>query len=313
MFKSLFVWVRNNFGFSKTETNGFIVLIPIMLFLLVAPSLYTHVFSKRYNNSVEDQAILDSLLVMWNENVVLKKSAKKLIVPTEFREIELQEFDPNIADIELLQKVGIPYFLAQRIINYRAKGATFKIRSDLQKIYDFPDTLFTTLEAFIQLPDQLSAMKEVMITEKALKVEPEKVRIKKELVRININEADTADYKMLKGVGKIYAARIIKYRSILGGFVEVDQLKEVYGISDSLVNSLNDQLLINDSYRPRKLKINIATFKELLAHPYISYEQAGDILNTKSKYGKFKKDSDLMKLNLFSTTELKKLKPYLTY
>lgn len=284
-----------------------------MLFLLFAPTLYTAVFSKRYTNIVEDQKILDSLLLMWNQNVELRNSTKESIFTTEFEEIELQHFDPNLADLALLQKVGIPYFLAQRIINYRAKGAAFKIRSDILKIYDFPDSLFQTLEGYIQLPDELPILKEELIIDKPLKVDAAKASTVKELVKIRINDADTADYKLLKGIGKVYAARIIKYRSMLGGFVETDQLKEVYGISDSLVNSFKDQLIFEDSFIPKKIKINIATFKELLAHPYITYEQAGDILNAKSKYGKFKKEADLMNLNSFTSKELKKLKPYLAY
>ena len=145
MLKSLFIWVRNTFGFSKTETNGFIVLIPVMIFLLFAPSLYTAIFSKRYNNATEDRAILDSLLVLWNENALLRNSNEKGKVPYEDLIIELQQFDPNIAEVDLLQKVGVPLYLSQRILNYRAKGGVFRIKSDLQKIYDFPDSLFQSL------------------------------------------------------------------------------------------------------------------------------------------------------------------------
>ena len=145
MLKPLFIWIRNTFGFSKTETNGFMVLIPLMIFLLFAPSLYTAIFSKRYNNANEDRAILDSLLVMWNENAVLRNSNEKRKIPSVMVIIELQQFDPNIAEVDLLQRVGVPLFLAQRILNYRSKGGVFKIKSDLQKIYDFPDSLFQSL------------------------------------------------------------------------------------------------------------------------------------------------------------------------
>jgi competence protein ComEA len=313
MLKSISVWIRNTFGFSKTETNGFIVLIPLMIFLLFAPSIYTAVFSKRYNNSTEDQAILDSLLLMWNENTVLRKSEEGQVIPSENITIELQPFDPNVAESELLQKVGIPFFLTSRIINYREKGGVFNIKTDLQKIYDFPDSLFQSLVPFIQLPEQKPVAKKKIALEITKIVQPEVEPVVKFITKVNLNDADTTGYKLLKGIGPVYTARIIKYRTMLGGFVEIDQLKEVYGITDSLVNSFMGQLVIGASFKPVQLKINIATFKELLAHPYISYEQAGDILNTKSRYGKFKKHSDLMNLKTFSEIELKKLQPYLAY
>jgi len=313
MLKSMSVWIRNNFGFTKTETNGFMILIPLMLFLLFAPSLYTSVFSKRYTNGDVDKVMLDSLLSMWNENAFVRESNEGRINPSMDKVIELLPFDPNIADAEILQKVGVPLFLTQRIINYRVKGGVFRIKSDLQKIYDFPDSLYRTLVPFIQLPDKEVVVKKPLTEETEEKIEINKGLIMKALVTVDLNAADTSGYKLLRGIGSIYAARIIKYRTMLGGFVEINQLQEVYGLSDSLLNSFIDQLVIKESFSPKQLKINIATFKELLAHPYISYEQAGDILNTKSKYGKFKSHSDLVNIKAFSEFELNRLTPYLAY
>ena len=50
--------------------------------------------------------------------------------------------------------------------------------------------------------------------------------------KISINTVDTAEWKKVPGIGSAYAARIVKYRNLLGGFYEVEQLREVYGISD---------------------------------------------------------------------------------
>ena len=315
MFKSLLVWIRNNFGFSKTETNGFVVLIPLMVFLLFAPSLYSVIFSKGYKNSEKDKSKLDSILVLWNENAEPNNVNKKKYVPKRDLIIEPQFFNPNNADKDLLMTVGIPPYLAQRILNYRSVGGSFKVKDDLSKIYDFPDSIFQILKTFIQLPEKVIAKTDIKENSgEPVLVKPLITELKKEtIVKVDINRAGVSDYESLRGIGPVYAKRILKYRSLLGGYIKVTQLAEVYGVTDSLVVSLKGWLTVQESFIPIKLKINIASFKQLVAHPYISYEQAGDILNTKSKYGKFKSNSDLKNLSLFSTRELEKLQSYLAY
>ena len=196
--------------------------------------------------------MLDSLLSMWNENAFVRESNEGRINPSMDKVIELLPFDPNIADAEILQKVGVPLFLTQRIINYRVKGGVFRIKSDLQKIYDFPDSLYRTLVPFIQLPDKEVVVKKPLTEETEEKIEINKGLIMKALVTVDLNAADTSGYKLLRGIGSIYAARIIKYRTMLGGFVEINQLQEVYGLSDSLLNSFIDQLVIKESFSPKQ-------------------------------------------------------------
>ena len=49
-----------------------------------------------------------------------------------------------------------------------------------------------------------------------------------------INVSDTTSFKKIKGIGSKRAVQILKYRNLLGGFISVNQLKEVYSINDFL-------------------------------------------------------------------------------
>src|SRR3569833_3197280 len=51
-------------------------------------------------------------------------------------------------------------------------------------------------------------------------------------VVIELNSADSAKLTELKGIGPSFARRIINYRNRLGGFINKEQLKEVYGMDD---------------------------------------------------------------------------------
>ena len=78
-------------------------------------------------------------------------------------------------------------------------------------------------------------------------------------------------------------------------------------------NALASSFIISDTVALSKIKINIASFKELNKHPYISFEQTKDILNSKSKSGKFRKVDDLYRLTSFDSLAIEKIAPYLDF
>jgi competence protein ComEA len=108
------------------------------------------------------------------------------------------------------------------------------------------------------------------------------------------------------------AARIIKYRSRLGGFVRLDQLLEVYGIKAGIYSGLLPRLEIDTSLIKR-LKINSIEYNELRKHPYLSAFQAKGIIKYRELKGKLKGVEDLEKNNLLTRDELIKIKPYLSF
>ena len=233
--------------------------------------------------------------------------------------IELTSFDPNTVSIEQMLKLGLGKSLSTRIDNYRSAGGQFKIKSDLKKIYGLSDSLYQNLDPFILLPDRLVSpniiqpKKPQSNIKAAAVIKKEKEAIEPEIVRIELNTADSLVFQKLKGIGPSYSSRIVKYRELLGGFTSIDQIREVFGISDSLYQTLVPYLTIAESFVPNQLNINLATFKELNAHPYISYEQTKAIMNGKSKFGKFDNPEDLKRLDLFDSIQIAKLTPYLKF
>ncbi|WP_422354701.1 ComEA family DNA-binding protein [Roseivirga pacifica] len=303
-------WIKHYFGFTKTETNAVVVLVPLLVLIILSPKFYSAWFRVDYQNYEHDAVLLDSLVASVKESV----SPNVLVPPSKPEEFL---FNPNVVSADSLRLLGVPGFIADRIENYRSKGGQFRVKADLKKIYDFPDSTYNRLEQFILLPDKVTARVEKKATPKAPKPDveievntPEKKA--EEFLVVNIASADSMSLRALRGIGPAYARRIVKYRDLLGGFYHVEQLREVYGLSDSLFVALQPHLICED-YQLKKLAINLATFKQLNAHPYISYQQAGDILNTKSKNGKFTNANDLLKVETFDSTQVVKLLPYLDF
>ena len=62
--------------------------------------------------------------------------------------------------------------------------------------------------------------------------------------KVNINTADEAALKSLKGIGEKRAKAIIEYREKNGSFKTVDDLAKVKGIGDKQVGKLKDQVTV---------------------------------------------------------------------
>jgi competence protein ComEA len=64
-------------------------------------------------------------------------------------------------------------------------------------------------------------------------------------IKVNINSADLQKFDSLPGVGAVMAGRIIEYRSEKGRFSNIEQLKEVPGISEKKFEKLRKYVTVN--------------------------------------------------------------------
>ena len=128
----------------------------------------------------------------------------------------------------------------------------------------------------------------------------------------DINQADTTKLKYLKGIGSVLAARVIRYRNKLGGFIDQKQYKEIYGLEDSVVKNLHKNSYIAKNFKPKQLNVNTCDFKTLVRHPYITYTQVKNIIAYRSQHGPFPTLQALNKLANINAVALKKIVPYLT-
>jgi len=128
---------------------------------------------------------------------------------------------------------------------------------------------------------------------------------------IDINTADSAAWVALSGIGPGFAKRIMTYREKLGGFYQVDQLKEVYGL-DSLWVKENKALLKVGVGVYRFLAINQVEWKDF-KHPYLPYGQSKVVLAYRKQHGLLKDFEALEKIQLLDLVAWKRLKPYLSF
>ena len=106
-----------------------------------------------------------------------------------------------------------------------------------------------------------------------------------ELEKIEINSADSLEWISLRGIGPVYASRICKFRSCLGGFADIDQLYEVYHLPKETIESIRPFLEI-DTLLVKKINLAYGSTKELSQHPYCNFELAKELIAYRSQVGK---------------------------
>ena len=95
--------------------------------------------------------------------------------------------------------------------------------------------------------------------------------------KINLNTADSTALMTLRGIGAVFASRIIKYRNLLGGYYDKSQILEVYGITKETYSLFCDDIAASADDIV-KIPVNTASFKEILHHPYFDYDMVVKIV-----------------------------------
>jgi competence protein ComEA len=216
----------------------------------------------------------------------------------------LKSFNPNSDSKAQLMEKGIPGYVARGIVSFRNAGGRFKYKEDVAKIYAVSDELYSKLSPYIDLPHKTKGKTQGEYNDT--------FSIKKRLVRpsgLNINLLTAEQLKGLPGIGEFYAKQIISYRDKLGGYMHKEQLLEVYKMRDESAAAIDDMFVYAKDIE--KVKLNTATFKDLLAHPYLDYKEVKALVNYIEQHGKFAGLEELEKLHIFKGKDIGRLLPYL--
>jgi DNA uptake protein ComE-like DNA-binding protein len=269
---------RNWFGFTRRERRSSFILLLIVLLILIL-----RVAVPEKNISIED--VTDSIsAVITTEN----QSA-----PAPF------SFDPNIASYDTLRRVGFDEKEAATLISYRNKGGKFRKPADLKKISAITSEKAEQIIPFVEVKSD--TIKKNRVSYKAYR---------KPL--IDLNKCDTALLSSLPGIGRVLSARIIKYRNLLGGYVSVNQLQEVYGLPPATFEIIRGRVFA-DSTAVQRIKINSSGFKELSRLPYLEKYEVTSILKYLELEKKINSIKELTDNKLITDKKAVLIKPYINF
>lgn len=311
--------MKSFFTFSKGEQRGIFVLLGIIIIIIClnflitrpsdAPSSSHHI--EAWETEViafeEQQKIMDH----YKDSLRTAQKAQReahfknyysYSFPDEIPQRIPPEyffFDPNTASITDFTKLGFSQKQAEAIERYRNKGAIFKEKSDFSKVFVVSEEMFSILEPWIVISTtDTTTMISSTVPEKSF-------------LLFELNSCDTAQLRLLKGIGSVLAQKIVHYRTKLGGYYSIDQLSEINGIQQEVLKDISQHLTV-DATLIKKIDLNMATFKQLLQHPYFEYHIVKNIFSYKDKNGNFKSEEQLKDIPLMYEELFNKIRPYIT-
>ncbi len=303
------------FRYTRNEIRGIIVML-LMIIVIIGIYLSNTVYYKPPDKEPKTVS-LDDYLATYIESpdkkgvVVKRESIRKFVkqprkkkdtfsrIPK--KKIEkpkrLKPFDPNTANQDQLEALGLKPWVVHNILKYRIKGGRFKKPDDLKKIYGLDSTLFHRLKDYIHIPPSE--------TEKKEKTSLSTVAL------VDVNGATSSDLMAIRGLGQVLSSRILKFRNGLGGFHSIDQVGETFGLPDSTFQKIKDHLILITPYD--KILINTADKDQLTRHSYISRKQAELILIYRNEHGNFESIADIQKMRFLSKKKINQIMPYLDF
>ena len=303
--------MKDYFNFSRAERIGIFVLCTSTVLILCINSLKSNQVKLKAH---ELTAFVHEIAVFRQQMAALSEHVET--ITTEEIADQLFHFDPNTAKDEDWVKLGLNSRQIQNIRNYQAAGGRFRRKEDFQRLYTISATQYSRLEPYIRIVENVSTSSETKTTvtqtlnnpmemEQAAEAQPA-------LLIVELNLADSSLLTQLPGIGPVLANRTLRYRDLIGGFIDVAQLSEVYGINIELTERLSTQLSA-DSLLIRKIPINTASFRDIVRHPYISEQQARGILNYRRLQNRINNINELVRNNILEPEDAEKIRPYLSF
>lgn len=293
----IFDSVKSFFKFSREQRSGIFVLFTIVIALQL---LYFFVdFSSFSVSSPEKEKWLS-----FQSKIDSLKQDKLNYVP------KIYPFNPNFITDYKGYKLGMSVAEIDRLLAFRKQNKYVNSPEEFQVVTQVSDSLLSVISPYFKFPDWVKNKKEF----KDFKKYDNTAFAKKEKVIIlDINQASQEDLIKIYGIGEAISLRILKFKESLGGFVSMEQMNDIWGLSPEVIENLNTHFKISAVPRVKKIDINNASMKELASFPYFKYPISKNIVTYRSMNGDIKNSEDLTKINGLSIEKAKIIALYLDF
>jgi DNA uptake protein ComE-like DNA-binding protein len=246
--------------------------------------------------------------------------------------VPLHSFDPNRIDSASLRGWGLPVRVISNWMKYLRMGGCFRTAADLGRIYGMdpgllrrlnPFLMFTAPNSPLRYDDQYGTRSTALAEQRFGSVGRKEGAAASETVVspsvekaeagvLELNTVDSLRLLSIKGVGGVSAARILRYRTRLGGYYSADQLREISGLYPETVDRLSVVMHVDPSL-VRPLAVNRSSLERLDGHPYLNFYQAKVLVELRKARGGVTSLEELRAFREFTEEDLARLKWYLNF
>ena len=285
-----FQTLKPYFTYTKSQRNGLLCLFAVIILIQVAAVCAD--FTVISENTAEKQKWL-SLQTQFDS-----------LARTKPRGYQIRPFNPNFINDFKGYQLGMTVAEIDRLLAFRKTDRYVNSAAEFQQVTKVSDSLLSKMSPLFKFPDWVSKKKKPYH-----KYAFEKTK----LVVLDINQATQEDLKKVYGIGDGLSERILKEKEKLGGFVSMEQMNDVWGLSPEVIEKLNESFKIGVLPQVKKIKINEASIKELSQFPYFRYQLAKAIVTFRSMNGEIDCAEDLVKISGFPVEKVKIIALYLEF
>ncbi len=286
--------LREYFAFPKKERRAIWVLFILWIVLLCIQVIQSNFFN--FQNTYSYKIIVNNELTKSDETK-LKEQFKSRSQNSFFK----KKLYFNYITLEDLLNAGITKIEAYKIISSKEKGVKIYTIEDVEKLTDVDSVSKNIIKKMLSFYP----------SKKYFNVNPTHKITDKPIFKININTADTSELDNIKGISFGTASRMLRYKERLGGYINKEQFKEVWGMDSNTYEVLIANTLIEQNAQKR-ININKADLKTLGTHPYIGYKLAKLIVNYRTQHGDYVSVQDLFKIHVMNEEIFSKIEAYIS-
>ncbi|RKS15101.1 DNA uptake protein ComE-like DNA-binding protein [Flavobacterium sp. 120] len=292
-----FKTLRSFFNFTREQRTGIFVLFAIIILLQMIYFFVDFGFeTKEYPDKQKWLSLQSEIDSMKTES---EKESPKMYL-----------FNPNFITDYKGYKLGMSVEEIDRLLVFRKENKYVNSPKEFQNVTKISDSLLNVIAPYFKFPDWVNNKKEF----KEYNKYPNKAFAKKEkIIIIDINQATKEDLIKIYGIGEAISLRILKQKENLGGFVSMEQMKDVWGLSPEVIENLNSHFKVSVLPNIKKIDVNNASLKELSQFYYFRYALAKEIVTYRSMRGNINNIEDLTKIKGFPVDKAKIIGLYLDF
>ncbi|TWI03349.1 DNA uptake protein ComE-like DNA-binding protein [Flavobacterium tiangeerense] len=286
--------------FNKEQRFGIIALFTIIIFLQIC--YYCYDFSTTIKQSPQElQWIALQSTLDYEKNV------------TENLPKQQYAFNPNFISDYIGYKLGMSTQEIDRLLAFRKQNKFVNSPEEFQRVTQISDSLLETMSPLFKFPNWVEYKKGTSPYKEYKNQEYQAFAKKEKVSVLDINQADKEGLMKVYGIGDAISTRILKQKETLGGFVSMEQMDEIWGLSPEVLEKLNIHFKVGTLPNIKKVDINNASLKELSTFHYFRYALAKEIVTYRSMNGNIKNIEDLTKIKGFPVDKAKIIALYLDF
>lgn len=226
--------------------------------------------------------------------------------------IKVYPFNPNFISDYKGYQLGMSVAEIDRLFAFRKQNKYVNSAKEFQLVTGVSDSLLATISPYFKFPSWVKKQQSSQYPVDVHKSNFHFVKKEKVIVK-DINQASQEDLEKIFGIGEVLSKRILKFKESLGGFVSMEQMKDVWGVSPEVVDRLKENFKVGVIPNFKKIAINNASIKELAQFPYFKYNVAKEIVIYRSMNGEIKNIADLTKIKGMSIENANIIALYLDF